>query len=63
LKSFTYTFGGRNATVVFNSLLEGTEVAVTFDPENENPIELQQQGWQSILNQFKIYTENLTTPR
>ena len=63
MKSFNYTFGGRNATIVFNTLPEGTEVVVSFDPENENPIELQKQGWQSILNQFKTYIENITTPQ
>lgn len=34
-----------------------TQVTVTFDVEGENPIELQQQGWQAILNNFKNYTE------
>jgi uncharacterized protein YndB with AHSA1/START domain len=34
-----------------------TQVTVTFDAESENPIELQQQGWQAILNNFKNYTE------
>jgi len=35
-----------------------TEVIVTFDPENENPVEMQKGGWQSILNNFKAYTES-----
>ena len=35
-----------------------TEVVTTFDPENENPVELQRDGWQAILNNFKNYTEN-----
>lgn len=56
-ESFTYTFGGRFATVDFTETQQGTEVKVTFDPETENPIEMQKQGWQSILNQFKTYTE------
>ena len=30
---------------------------VVFDPENENSIELQKNGWQAILNNFKNYTE------
>ena len=34
-----------------------TEVIITFDPETENPIELQKNGWQAILNNFKNYTE------
>ncbi len=58
MKSFTYTFGGRNATVVFSNIPEGTEIVVSFDPETENPIELQQNGWQAILRQFKFFVEN-----
>lgn len=55
---FTYLFGGRTATVTFQERGEQTEVIVTFDPESENPMELQRQGWQSILNNFKEYTES-----
>ena len=57
-KHFTYGFGGREVTVQFNNIGSQTEVVVTFDPEDENPIELQRGGWQSILNCFKHYTEN-----
>ena len=32
-------------------------VIETFDAEDENPIELQKGGWQSILNNFKKYVE------
>lgn len=35
------------------------EVVETFDPENENPIEMQQAGWQAILNNFKKYVESI----
>ncbi len=38
-------------------LLNKTAVTITFDPENENPPEFQKAGWQSILNNFKKYTE------
>lgn len=57
---FTYEFGGRFATVDFKEAEGQTEVTVTFDPENENPVELQRQGWQSILNNFKAYCESKT---
>ena len=30
----------------------------SFDAENENSVELQQAGWQAILNNFKKYTES-----
>ena len=56
-KEFTYAFGGREATIKFVGNENSTEVIVTFDPENENPIEMQQGGWQAILNNFKNYTE------
>jgi uncharacterized protein YndB with AHSA1/START domain len=55
--SFTYEFGGRQATVDFSEAAGQTTVMVTFDPETENSIEMQQQGWQAILNNFKAYTE------
>ncbi|MBZ0198590.1 MAG: SRPBCC family protein [Ignavibacteriaceae bacterium] len=56
-KQFTYEFGGRTATVKFDSLENQTEIVVVFDPENENPIEMQKGGWQAILDNFKKYTE------
>ena len=34
-----------------------TEIKISFDAENENSHELQQAGWQAILNNFKSYTE------
>ncbi|MFZ5946577.1 MAG: SRPBCC family protein [Stygiobacter sp.] len=55
--SFTYEFGGRFATVEFKELNGQTEVIITFDPESENSIDLQRNGWQAILDNFKKYTE------
>lgn len=57
-KHFTYEFGGRKATVQFTDMGNQTEVIVTFDPETQNPVEMQRAGWQSILNNFKQYAEN-----
>ena len=57
-KSFSYQFGERTAIVQFNDNGTNTEVAVQFDPESENPIEMQQEGWQAILNNFKSYVES-----
>jgi len=48
---------GREATVVFSERDNLTELMETFEAENENPIELQRNGWQAILNNFKKYTE------
>jgi uncharacterized protein YndB with AHSA1/START domain len=57
-QSFAYTMeDGRKASVVFADADGGTLVTVTFDPEKLNPAEMQQQGWQAILNNFKKYTE------
>ena len=57
LESFTYQFGERFAKIEFNDMNNQTEVIITFDPETENSIELQKNGWQAILNNFKIHTE------
>lgn len=57
-KRFTFEFGGRTSTYEFNELGADTLVSITFDPETENSIELQKNGWQLILNNFKHYTEN-----
>ena len=57
-KNFTYEFGGRICTVNFDDLIDSTKVTVSFDPESENPVEMQKAGWQLILNNFKSYTES-----
>lgn len=49
---------GRKVEVNFESISNlQTRVTVTFNPESENTEELQKQGWQAILNNFKKYTE------
>lgn len=55
--SFTYEFWGRYATVALQTEGDHTKLTITFDPETENPIDLQRDGWQSILNNFKSYVE------
>ena len=57
-KHFTYEFGGRAADITFIEQPNATEVTVVFDPEETNPVEMQQAGWQAILNNFKQYAEN-----
>ncbi len=57
-KSFIYTMpDNREVSVDFDSLGDKTNIKVIFDPENENPIEIQKAGWQSILDNFKKYAE------
>lgn len=48
---------GRTVTVIMMGDGDTTEVIVTFDAEQENPIELQKNGWQAILNNFKSFVE------
>lgn len=50
---------GRHVSIVFNTVPEGVQVIETFDPETENSRELQQQGWQAIMHNFKKYVESL----
>ena len=53
-----YTLGdNRKAKILFDSRSNSTVVTVTFEAETENSIELQKGGWQSILDNFKKYTE------
>lgn len=48
---------GREIKVSFTSNGDTTDVSETFDAETMNPVELQQQGWQAILDNFKRYVE------
>lgn len=58
-KHIEYTLGdGRRVWVIFSQKGLGTRVAQTFEAETENSIEMQQHGWQSILNNFKKYVES-----
>lgn len=53
-----YTLGdGRKVALRFDAEGQGTRVTQDFDPESENPAELQRAGWQAILDNFKAYTE------
>lgn len=50
---------GRHVKVLFKNTPNGVEITETFDPENENSRDMQRTGWQSILNNFKKYTEKI----
>jgi len=57
-KSFTYTMpDSREVNVSFDGDGDNTAINVTFDAENQNPVEMQKNGWQAILDNFKKYTE------
>lgn len=49
---------GRHVKVEFENTPDGVKVTETFDPENENPLEMQRAGWQAILNNFRKYVES-----
>lgn len=50
---------GRKVKITFDKVEHGVRIKETFDPENENPEEMQRQGWQAILDNFKQYVEQL----
>jgi uncharacterized protein YndB with AHSA1/START domain len=48
---------GRHVKVEFEGRPAGVRVRQTFDPENELPLDVQREGWQAILDNFKRYAE------
>jgi uncharacterized protein YndB with AHSA1/START domain len=57
-KYIAYTMGdGRKVEVTFSGNGNETEIEETFEAENENSLEMQKTGWQTILDNFKKYTE------
>ena len=53
-----YTMGdGRKVEVHFTANGNETKVVETFDAENTHSLEMQQGGWQAILENFRKYTE------
>ncbi len=58
-KLIEYTMeDGRKVSIRFSQENKTTNVIETFDPEQTHSMEMQQQGWQAILNSFKNYVEN-----
>ncbi len=58
-ESIEYTIAdGRKVSISFKNMGERTVIIETFDAEQTNSPELQKQGWQAILNNFKKYTES-----
>jgi uncharacterized protein YndB with AHSA1/START domain len=48
---------GRKVIVRFEALGKATRVTESYDPESEHSGELQRQGWQAILDNFRKHTE------
>jgi uncharacterized protein YndB with AHSA1/START domain len=56
-EKIVYSFGDRKAEITFAPIGAGTKITVSFDPETENPIEMQRAGWQAILENYKKHVE------
>lgn len=48
---------GRKVEITFSETPNGVEIIQSFDPETQNPEEMQRGGWQAILDNFKSYAE------
>ena len=58
-KSIKYTLDDdREVSIDFIAIGDTIEIVESFEAETQNTIELQQSGWQAILNNFKKLVEN-----
>lgn len=58
-KKISYTMeDGRRVETTFENSAEGTRIVTNFEAESMNSLELQEQGWNSILQNFKKYAES-----
>lgn len=54
-----YTLGDdRKVKIEFVTIDNATKIIESFEAENMNPLEMQQAGWQAIMNSFKNYVES-----
>lgn len=49
---------GRQSRTSFETSGSETRVTTIFEAEDQNPAEMQRDGWQAILDNFKAYVEN-----
>jgi len=57
-KFIEYTIGdGRKVEITFTADGNKTKVTESFEAESMNSPEMQKNGWQAILDNFKKYTE------
>ncbi|MCH2449734.1 MAG: SRPBCC family protein [Gracilimonas sp.] len=47
----------RKVDIHFEDNGEETHITQTFEAESENPVDMQRDGWQAILNNFKKYAQ------
>lgn len=59
-EKLAYTMSdGRKVVIDFTSEGSSTKVTLVFEAEEMNPVDMQQAGWQSILDNFRKYVETL----
>ena len=63
-KSIRYTLNdGRKVHIKFDATMTDgkytTTITEEFEAENINPLEMQEQGWKMILDNFKKHVESL----
>ncbi|HEX8313784.1 MAG TPA: SRPBCC family protein [Flavisolibacter sp.] len=49
---------GRKVNIDFEANGDATKIEEAFEAENTHSVEMQQGGWQAILDSFKKYTES-----
>ena len=49
---------GRPVSIKFIAQNDTTKIVETFQAETQNSVDLQRQGWQAILDNFKKYVES-----
>jgi uncharacterized protein YndB with AHSA1/START domain len=58
-KKIVYTIDdNRKVSVIFSEAGTATRIVEEFEAEDQHSAELQHQGWQAILNNFKKYVES-----
>lgn len=49
---------GRNVKITFEKQVDSTKITEVFETESTNTIEMQKNGWQAIIDNFKKYVES-----
>lgn len=58
-KKIAYSMAdGRQAITSFENVDGKTKIITVFDAESTHPVEMQRDGWQAILNNYKKYVES-----
>ena len=49
---------GRKSRTTFDEAADGTMIKTTFDADPQHSVEMQRDGWQAILDNFKAHVED-----